>query len=191
MKNSRICVLVLLVVLGSAVALADSVKDPTIIIRGTRATSASVLSSCGETFRCVGLNFTFTSPVGGVGTEFFTNASGKNWTSLTLIENGVPAADITCKTNLFLSCTKKTLENGSVEMILAGIKGTHNPHNGILNGQNFAIGFFCSGGCWPKNGLEFTAHAGAVPEPATVALVLTGLGALLSRRKLWKDRFNF
>jgi hypothetical protein len=178
MKISRICVLVLLVVGGSAVAFGDSVTDPTIIIRGANGSSPSGLP--------VGLNFTFSSPKGGFGNLFFTNVSGKNWTSLTLIENGVPAADITCSTNLFLSCAKKTLENGSVEIILSGIAGSRNPHNGILNGQSFAITF----SSWPKTPVDFTAHAGAIPEPGTIALMVTGLGALVSRRKRWKNRLN-
>jgi PEP-CTERM motif-containing protein len=177
MKISRICVLVLLVVVGSAAAFGDSVTDPTIIIRGASGSAPAGLP--------VGLNFTFSSPKGGFGNLFFTNASGKNWTSLTLIENGVPAVDITCSTNLFLACTKITLENGSVEIILSGVKGL-NPHNGILNGQSFAITF----SNWPKNPVEFTAHAGTVPEPGTIALMLTGLGALAARRKVWRNRWN-
>jgi hypothetical protein len=177
MKISRICVLVLLVAMGSAVAFGDSVTDPTIIIRGVSGSSPSRVP--------VGLNFTFSSPKGGFGALFFTNASGKNWTSLRLIENGVPAADITCSTNLFLACTKITLENGSVEIILSGVKGL-NPRNGILNGQSFAITF----SSWPKNPVEFTAHAGAIPEPSTIVLIVTGLGGLVSRRTLWKNRFR-
>jgi hypothetical protein len=188
MKTSRICVLVLLLVVGSAVAFGDSVNDPTIIIHGVSGSSPTPLCP-SQGCTNVGLNFSFSVPKHGTGFLFFTNASGKNWTSLTLIEKGVPASAITCVQSLFLSCTTKTLENGAVAIVLSGIKGL-NPRNGILNGQSFDIGFACSSGsCWP-GGLQFTAHANAVPEPGTVALMLTGLGALVSRRKAWKNRFN-
>ena len=83
----------------------------------------------------VGVNFSFTIPKSGKGFLFFTNTSGKNWTSLALIEKGVPASAISCTQNLFLSCTTKTLHNGSVEILLSGIKGGQNARKGILNGQ--------------------------------------------------------
>lgn len=192
MKISRICVLVLLVVVGSALAFGDSVNDPKIIVHGV--SGAAPTNLCPKQDQCrVGTNFTFSVPNNkrGSGFLFFTNASGQNWTSLTLIEDGtVPASAISCAQNLFLSCTTKTREDGSVAIVLSGIKGSKNPQIGILNGQSFTIGFACvSGSCWP-GGLEFTAHAGAVPEPGTIALMVTGLGALVSRRKMWKNRFN-
>jgi len=194
MKISRFCVLVLLIVLGAAVAFADSVSDPRIIIHGVSGTALT--NPCPKQESCqVGMNFTFGVPnnKNGSGFLFFTNASGKNWTSLTLIENGtVPASAISCSQNLFMSCTTKTLKNGSVAIVLAGVRSGKNPEIGILNGQSFTIGFACLNktDCWP-GGLEFTAHAGAVPEPGTIALMMTGVGALVSRRKLWKNRFNF
>lgn len=190
MKISRVCGLVLLLVVGSAVAFGDSVKDPKIIIHGVSGSAPSPLTHCPpQGCTSVGMNFSFDVPKHGSGQLFFTNASGKNWTSLTLIENGVLASAISCVQNLFLSCAAKTLKDGSVAIVLSGVKG-HNPQQGILNGQNFSIQFACvSGDCWP-GGLQFTAHAGAVPEPGTIALMLTGLGALVSRRKMWKRRWN-
>jgi len=132
------------------------------------------------------MNFSFSTPENGKGTLFFTNASGKNWTSLKLIEKGVPAEAISCAQSLFLSCTIRTLDNGAVEILLSGVKG-NNPRNGIPNGANFSIKFGCvDGNCWP-GGLSFSAHAGAAPEPGTIALVVTGLGAIISRRKRWKS----
>ena len=198
MKISRICVLVLLVVVASASSFGDSVQDPKIIIHGV--SGAAPTNPCPKQDKCqVGMNFTFGVPNNktGSGQLFFTNASGKNWTSLTLIENGtVPASAISCVQNLFISCTTKTLKDGSVEVVLSGVNHiSKNPEIGILNGQSFSIQFACTKSesgvkdCWP-GGLDFTAHAGAVPEPGTIALMMTGLGALVSRRKLWKNRFN-
>src|SRR5882724_3166141 len=134
MKISRLCLLVSLALLCTGLAFADGIKDPKIIIRGVNGGGAGPLSHCPET-GCtnVGMNFEFTTPKHGTGTLFFTNASGKNWTSLKLIETGVPAAAVSCQQSLFLSCTVTTLENGSVQILLAGIKG-HNPHAGIPNG---------------------------------------------------------
>jgi hypothetical protein len=194
MKISRICVLVLLVVVGSAVAFGTSVNDPKIIIRGVSGSGPISLTHCPEQgCTSVGMNFKFSSPPSGSGTLFFTNASGQTWTSLTLIEHGhqVLASDISCQTSLFLSCSTKTLKNGDVAIVLSGIKGDLNSQKGIATGQSFSIRFACVGkSCWP-GGLDFSAHANAtVPEPGTIALMVTGLGALVSRRKKWKNRFN-
>jgi hypothetical protein len=102
---------------------------------------------------------------------------------LKLIEKGVPAATISCGNSFFRSCTVTTLRDGSVQILLSGVRGTNTPRNGILNGQNFAITFGCvEGTCWP-GGLNFTAHASAAPEPGTIALMVTGIGAIISRRK--------
>ena len=44
----------------------------------------------------------------------------------------------------------KTLQNGSVEIVLSGIRSGKNPEIGILNGQSFTIGFAClAESCWP------------------------------------------
>src|ERR1035441_10358831 len=86
MKTSQICACVLVLVVGSAMAFADGINDPKIIIQS--ASRASIpLGSC-EGCKNVGLNFTFGVPAGGTGNLFFTNASGVNWTSLTLVEIG-------------------------------------------------------------------------------------------------------
>jgi hypothetical protein len=75
--------------------------------------------------------------------------------------------------------------------MLSGVAGGLNPGTGIRNGQSFSIQLACVGtSCWP-GGLNFTAHANqTVPEPGTIALMATGLGALVSRRKMWKKRWN-
>ncbi len=187
MKISRMFSVVLLLVLGSALAFADSMTDPKIIIHNV---AGNAPQSCGpKGCQNVGINFSFDVPKSGKGFLFFTNASGKNWTSLTLIESGVPAADITCKQDVFMNCSTKTLKNGSVEILLSGVNG-NNPRNGVLAGQSFDIGFACvDGSCWP-GGTHFTAHAGTAPEPGTVALMVTGLTAIVSRRKNWLTRLK-
>jgi hypothetical protein len=190
MKPSQICECVLLLVVGTAAAFADGINDPKIIIQSASATS-STLGPC-EGCTNVGLNFTFGVPAGGTGKLFFTNESGVNWTSLTLVEQGhqIPAIDINCHSNLFMSCKATDLKNGKVAIVLSGIKGSLNPDRGILDGQSFSIGFSCIGkSCWP-GGLDFVAHANttSVPEPGTIALMVTGLGAIMSRRGRMKRR---
>ncbi len=190
MKISRLCSLLVLSLLSVGLAFADGIKDPKIIIKGVSGGGFS--HTCPPT-GCtnVGMNFQFNVPdnKNGTGTLFFTNASGKNWTSLKLIETGVPAAAVSCSQSLFLSCSVRTLDNGSVEILLSGIKG-HNQRTGIQNGQSFSIGFACvSGNCWP-GGLGVSGHAGSAPEPGTIALVVTGLGAMISRRKRWKKELT-
>ena len=190
MKISQICACALLLIVGSVMAFADGINDPKIIIQGVGGGGSP--QSCEKGCRNVGVNFSFKIPKFGKGFLFFTNASGKNWTSLTLIENGkVPASAISCTQDLFLSCTTKTLKDGSVEILLSGVKAGQNPQKGILNGQNFDIGFACvAQSCWTNGGSTMTAHAGTAPEPGTVALMVTGLSAIVSRRKMWKRRLK-
>ena len=88
MKISRICTFALLFVVGSVMAFADGINDPKIIIQGVNGGGAPLLcppKGCTD----VGVNFSFTIPKSGKGFLYFTNTSGKNWTSLTLIETGV------------------------------------------------------------------------------------------------------
>ena len=189
MKIFQVFAVAMLLAVGSALAFADGINDPKIIVRGVNGGA----SPCGkQQHQCtdVGTNFSFAVPKGGAGSLFFTNTSGKNWTSLALIETGEPAADITCGTSVFLNCSAQTLKNGSVEILFSGVKQGLNPQNGILNGQSFAVSFICKGGCWNNAGSTVIAHAGTVPEPGTVALMVTGLGAILSRRKMWRNSFR-
>ena len=184
MKISQICALALLLVVGSVMAFADGINDPKVVVRGVNGGGTPMDCRQGCT-NITGLTFNFNAPKGGSGTLFFTNKSGKNWTSLALIEKGVSANAISCVQTLFLNCTKTTLKDGSVEILLSGIKGGLNPRNGIKNGQSFAISFVCvQKSCWP-GGIGFQGQAGTVPEPGTVALMVTGLGAIISRRKMW------
>ena len=192
MKISQLCALALLLVVASAMAFADPINDPKIIIKG--AGSGDLVQ--GHCPQCVGVgsSFTFNVPESGSGNLFFTNQSGTNWNTLTLIEKGVPAVDISCHSALFSSCSTETLKNGSVEILLSNSGRAQWKDHGIPNGANFEISFSCvKGSCWP-GGLTFNGHgssaAGTTPEPGTIALMVTGLGVLVSRRKMWKNRWN-
>lgn len=187
MKMFRLSTLALVALLLSSAAFADSFSDPKIIIQGVQ--GGAFINCPPQGCVPVGTKFSFTSPEQGFGKLFFTNASGQNWTSLRLIETGVPAGAISCVQSLFASCKIETLNNGAVEILLSGVGKTDNAHHGIRAGQNFAIGFKCDGknNCWPQGGITFGAQAN-VPEPATMALLTTGLAAIFSRRKRWKNR---
>jgi hypothetical protein len=198
MKISKICALALLLIVGSVLAFADGINDPQIIVHGVGSGGSGPQTCPPGGCQGVGLNFNFSVPPSGSGTLYFTNTSGVNWTSLALIEvckNGscpVPAVDIKCHSYLFESCKTETLKDGNVEILLSGVKGSLNPDKGIRAGSSFSITFACVGkSCWP-GGLNFNAHAnvGTVPEPGTIALMVTGLGTLVSRRKTWKNRWN-
>jgi PEP-CTERM motif len=196
MKISRIFAVAILLAVGSVMALADGINDPQVIIHGVGGNGSTPLVCPPGGCVGVGVNFSFSVPPNGSGTLYFTNTSGVNWNSLALIEQGhaVPAADIKCRSYLFTSCTATTLRNGNVEILLSnGGPGAQNRGSGIRAGANFAISFSCvNKSCWP-GGLSFGGHANpsaTVPEPGTIALMVTGLGALVSRRKMWKNRWN-
>jgi hypothetical protein len=162
----------LVIAMCAAFAHADSITDPTIIIRDP---------PCGQGCTPVGLNFAFGTPADGTGALFFNNASGLNWFSLKLTESGVDASAITCVTDVFANCSVSTV-NSLTTILLSGL---NSDFTGIGAGQNFSIVFGCeSGECepWPGD-LDFTARAN-VPEPGTMALLFTGIGAIVARRKL-------
>jgi hypothetical protein len=159
MKTVRTSILIALAVVCSLAALAQS-KDPKVIIHGVGGGGLRPFTQCPpEGCTPVGVTFGFTVNHNGGSPLFFNNASGQNWFSLTLTETGVPAQDVSCAQSLFLSCTVTGQEDGSVQIVLSGIRGA-NPRNGIPAGANFSIGFGCvNGNCWPR-GLSFGAQAG-------------------------------
>ena len=162
----------IVIAMCAAFAHADSITDPTIIIRDP---------PCGQGCTPVGLNFSFGTPADGTGVLFFNNASGLDWFSLSLAESGVDASAITCVTDVFANCSVSTV-NSLTTILLSGL---NSDFHGIGAGQNFSIVFGCeSGECdpWPGD-LDFTARAN-VPEPGTMALLFTGIGAIVARRKL-------
>ncbi len=161
--------LIAIIVVASVTAFANSVPDPKIIVKDP----VCGVPSCAP----VGTHFTFTSPSSGTGTLFFSNTSGVTWTSLKLVESGVPASAISCTApGAFAHCGVNTV-NGITTILLTGVGGSF---MGIPAWHNFSIQFVK----WPKGGVSFTATAN-VPEPATVAILLTGLvGIGVRRRKL-------
>jgi hypothetical protein len=176
MRGLRLLLACAAVLMFSAVCFANSNTDPTIIIKDP---------ACPGNCQSVGMTFTFGTPSSGLGMLLFNNASGQNWTSLLLTESGVPANLITCLSpGAFASCTMHTL-NGVTTILLSGVGGNF---FGIPAGHNFSITFGCGGatgpncGPWPAD-LDFTARANPVPEPATVVLMITGLGGIITRRK--------
>src|ERR1700690_1877554 len=93
-KTSKVCGFALIVIVASTLAFADGIKDPKVIIKGAGGGNVAQ----GKCPQCipVGFNFSFTIPGSGSGNLFFTNNSGKAWSSLMLVESGVPAADVSC-----------------------------------------------------------------------------------------------
>lgn len=179
MKSLHVFLVLTFVLVCVMGVFANSVPDPKVIINDP--TCASGCSS-------VGTHFTFSTPASGIGDVFFQNNSGVSWSTLRLVESGIPASAVTCATNAFLSCALGTLGNGKTFIFLSGLDETH---AGIPNGHAFVISFECLQGCWPGN-LGFSGAANlasaTVPEPATVGLVLLGLGGIVRRK--WRQRPN-
>ena len=181
--------------LSDFIAFADSNNDPTVIVKGL-GNSGVIGSVDGCQYTCASFVFNFTTPAKEPGALKFTNNTDVTWTSLTLVERGnsVALSAIGCSAfTVFTTCTRALTGNGPggyPELILSG--GT-----GIAPGGNFQIGFGCdkkTGTCWP-GGVSFGGYANTpngvtVPEPGTIALMVTGLGVLVSRRKQWKNHFQ-
>ncbi|HEX6502568.1 MAG TPA: PEP-CTERM sorting domain-containing protein [Terriglobales bacterium] len=163
----NLALLAIVLALTCVAAFATSNTDPRIIIKDP---------VCGSNCTAVGTHFSFTSPQGGNGTLFFTNVSGASWTSLELMEKGVSANLISCSApHTFMNCSVTTGSNGVTTILLSGVG---QGFTGITAGHNFSITF----GTWPANGVHFTAIAN-VPEPATLALFLTGVAGIALRRR--------
>ena len=172
MKASRFLVLALFILSCGIAAFANSAPDPIIKIKDPTCTS-----------RCAdiqGTHFSFSTPPSGSGVLSFTNQSGVDWTSLKLVESGTPASAITCITTIFASCSVFSVNGNTVILLKAG-----GDFSGITNNMVFTITFTCFKGCWPGNE-KFTATTN-VPEPGTIALMMTGIGGIITRRK-WLAR---
>ncbi len=173
--TAKICILATAITLAAGAAQATSI-DPGIIIRDP--------VGCPN-HNCIpitSLSFGFAVPSRGFGVLHFLNSTGVTWTSLILTEPGVPAVNVTCSSDVF-SCGVVAFGQNGAKIVLTAI----NDLTGIPAGNSFEIILGCKNGkCnkWPER-MEFEAVANSsVPEPGTVALLLTGLGAMFTRRKL-------
>lgn len=172
--SMKMFLLAVVIVLGMTAANASSI-DPGIIIRDP------IGCPTGNCVPVTGLSFSFGVPSSGFGVLHFLNASGVTWTSLILTETGVSAVNVTCSSDVY-SCSVVSFGQNGAKIVLTATGGLP----GILNGHSFKIILGCKNGdcpAWP-GGLDFTAVANStVPEPGTMALVLTGVGALCTCRK--------
>jgi hypothetical protein len=168
----------------SVAAHADSSNDPRVVIKDAEP---------GQNVS--GLNFGFSLP-GQTGGEFtgdldFTNTGSQTWTTLALFESAVPWKDVSCGANAFFNRCRVSHDprNRSLtEILFYNIVGCGPLGTGILAGENFTLAFGPGEGSstsWPA-GTSFRGVATAVPEPSTIAFLFTGIGAIATRRKLWK-----
>jgi PEP-CTERM motif len=162
-------------------------------------------TSCGEGCTAVeGTTFSFFSDQNGGGITQFQNQSGVNWTSLLIDVTthdsnnqtlpSVPADTITCHTNAFATCQSFDLANGDTAIYLTGVFVLPDdiPNLGFftinLNDDQSPTG--ADQGGWDRfRELDATANAPSpVPEPATISLLGVGLGTLLAKRRLRRQR---
>jgi hypothetical protein len=171
----KACLLGIVLAVCAAAAHANGI-DPSIIIRDPVGCPSHTCVSVP------GLTFGFQVPSAGFGVLHFLNTSGVTWTSLIFTETGVAAANISfsCSSNI-VSCVLMPLGQNGAKLVLTGLGAGQ----GIPSGNSFEVILGCvNSNCWP-GGLQFEVVANAaVPEPATMALLLTGVGALFTRRKL-------
>lgn len=178
MRIFRVMLLGGLVVLFGGVALADPVpiRDPEIVLVGTDPTSTPV----------EGLSFSFFANNQGIGIFPFQNISGRDWFNVAILTSPpTPCSSIVGRSNVFGNFSCQDLSGGQVQMLFSGV-GTFGElfFPGIVNGAFFTINLGPLTDPWTANE-RFDAQANVpVPEPATLALFLTGLGALVMRRKL-------
>ncbi len=160
--------------IATASAFANTVVDPGVIIRDRK---------CGSTCASVGLSFSLTSTANNGGVFDFKNVSGTNWFNLKLTEKGVPASAISCRTNIFATCKVTTNASGLTSIF---VSGTSASLPGVPNLKGFRIELHCPAGAsncgpWPA-GVKINGLAN-VPETGTVAMVATGIVALINRRR--------
>lgn len=175
--------------------MADSLpgNDPTIGVKGGHC--CSPLND---------LNFSFTIDGQGGGIFNFLNDTNTDWISLTLFASAPDDSSFTCDPvnfgHLFENCTTTVtgeLGHGqeAVTIFFSGTGGcdllTNSCFPGIPQGSdfffnlndNYCNGEDCSGGWTPNFTVQGFANQPSVPEPASIFLVLTGLGGIVARRR--------
>ncbi|HLW84384.1 MAG TPA: PEP-CTERM sorting domain-containing protein [Candidatus Sulfotelmatobacter sp.] len=182
MKTPALCVAGMLFVLCSLSAFANSVKDPRIVVKDP--------PLCDDGCIGVGQIFNFGLPAGTGnfnGTLSFQNNSDVTWFNLIITEKGEAFTSVSCGFSAFFNfCQVVPVKNNPDAAKIEFFNLYNNGKGGIAPGQVFNFGF--TG--WSR-ATDFAGHGydGApptVPEPATMALMLTGAGAIVSRRKFWK-----
>lgn len=185
-KILRILICGVILAMCSVAAYADSSHDPRVIIKGAGLSSQTNVQE--------GLNFQFSLPTNQgpyfTGDLSFSNGGSRAWTTLALFESTVAAANVTCGASSFFNHCMVFIDakNPSLtEILFSNTVGFGKLGTGILPGETFTLGFSKGSGphSWPS-GTTFDAVATtAVPEPSTIAFLVTGIGAMFSRRKLW------
>lgn len=158
--------------------------------------------TCIDCINPVGTSFTFNSNGAGGGFLEFTNNSGVDWTSLNIIETGVPAfigdvQNIFLSSNAFTNFQAIDQADGSTLIRFFGVSTDCSLAIdvvlpcGILSGQLFTINLndagtspTGSGGWLDANGnsISFAAVANPVPEPASLLLLGSGIVGVFGRK---------
>ncbi|HEV8524100.1 MAG TPA: PEP-CTERM sorting domain-containing protein [Terriglobales bacterium] len=182
----KTALLVGLLLVAATAAYADPI-DPGIIIGGGTgsfrftSTPFSFAPAAGNQCQFTSANFT-----GGPnpGPCVFINNTGFHLSNLTITATlPVPVTTLTffCGvTGFFAGCNFTPLSTNTIQFFFFGGPGIN---SGCSPGacDEFLIDIYANQTSWPA-GTTFTAVAN-VPEPGTVALVATGLGALVARRR--------